>query len=193
MSIFRDYSINIGKQISRLLPFYLRGRKNMLFLQAVSKPLEFFNDSDDGFTKWANRKLLELSMCAQEKRILWYLNNIVVADLGITLRSGQQITIGQVLRSFAIVYSKNEIREQSTAPLFYPYGIPTVTRVKSNQADRDEANILTCRQNETGLTGSYVRFIVPYAGQDRDEVARKITAEISRFMPVGVTFVIEFT
>ena len=51
---FRDYSININKQVNRLVPYYLRGRKMLLFLQGVCAPLGFFNDEETGFNIWAH-------------------------------------------------------------------------------------------------------------------------------------------
>jgi len=185
---FRDYSVNIEKQINRLLPYYLRGRKMMLFLHAISSPLQFFNTGDGEFNKWAHRKLLDLSMCAQRMRLVWYLNNVTVPDNGITLTNGMKIAINDEATSATIAYLKSEIRDQSTAPLFYPHSIPTVLRLKSNQTDKAKAKIVTRRMNELGSIGGRFTISVPYTGQDKDDVSRKIVASIGRFIPVGITY-----
>lgn len=185
---FRDYSVNIEKQINRLLPYYLRGRKMMLFLHAISSPLQFFNTGDGEFNKWAHRKLLDLSMCAQRIRLVWYLNNVTVPDNGITLTNGMKIAINDEATSATIAYLKSEIRDQSTAPLFYPHSIPTVLRLKSNQTDKAKAKIVTRRMNELGSIGGRFTISVPYTGQDKDDVSRKIVASIGRFIPVGITY-----
>jgi len=185
---FRDYSVNIEKQINRLLPYYLRGRKMMLFLHAISSPLQFFNTGDGEFNKWAHRKLLDLSMCAQRIRLVWYLNNVTVPDNGITLTNGMKIAINDEATSATIAYLKSEIRDQSTAPLFYPHSIPTVLRLKSNQTDKAKAKIVTRRINELGSIGGRFTISVPYTGQDKDDVSRKIVASIGRFIPVGITY-----
>lgn len=185
---FRDYSVNIEKQINRLLPYYLRGRKMMLFLHAISSPLQFFNTGDGEFNKWAHRKLLDLSMCAQRMRLVWYLNNVTVPDNGITLTNGMKIAINDEATSATIAYLKSEIRDQSTAPLFYPHSIPTVLRLKSNQTDKAKAKVVTRRMNELGSIGGRFTISVPYTGQDKDDVSRKIVASIGRFIPVGITY-----
>lgn len=185
---FRDYSVNIEKQINRLLPYYLRGRKMMLFLHAISSPLQFFNTGDGEFNKWAHRKLLDLSMCAQRMRLVWYLNNVTVPDNGITLTNGMKIAINDEATSATIAYLKSEIRDQSTAPLFYPHSIPTVLRLKSNQTDKAKAKIVTRRMNELGSIGGRFTISVPYTGQDKDDVSRKIVASIGKFIPVGITY-----
>jgi len=160
----------------------------MLFLHAISSPLQFFNTGDGEFNKWAHRKLLDLSMCAQRMRLVWYLNNVTVPDNGITLTNGMKIAINDEATSATIAYLKSEIRDQSTAPLFYPHSIPTVLRLKSNQTDKAKAKIVTRRMNELGSIGGRFTISVPYTGQDKDDVSRKIVASIGRFIPVGITY-----
>ena len=189
---FRDYSINIEKQINRLLPYYLRGRKMMLFLHAISSPLQFFNTGDSEFNKWAHRRLLDLSMNAQKMRLVWYLNNITIPDNEIELRPNGQIAINDEATSATIAYLRSEIRDQSTAPLFYPHSIPTVLRLRSNSTDKAKAKIVTRRMNELGSVGGRFTITVPYAGQDREDVSRMISASIGRFIPVGITYRIVF-
>ncbi len=185
---YRDYSVNIEKQINRLLPYYLRGRKMMLFLHAISSPLQFFNTGDGEFNKWAHRKLLDLSMCAQRMRLVSHVNNVTVPDNGTTLTNGMKIAINDEATSATIAYLKSEIRDQSTAPLFYPHSIPTVLRLKSNQTDKAKAKVVTRRMNELGSIGGRFTISVPYTGQDKDDVSRKIVASIGRFIPVGITY-----
>ena len=184
---FRDYSINIEKQINRLLPYYLRGRKMMLFLHAISSPLQFFNTGDSEY-----RRLLDLSMNAQKMRLVWYLNNITVPDNEIELRPNGKIAINDEATSATIAYLRSEIRDQSTAPLFYPHSIPTVLRIRSNSTDKAKAKIVTRRMNELGSVGGRFTITVPYAGQDREDVSRMISASIGRFIPVGITYRIVF-
>ena len=190
--VFRNYSIDIPRQINRLLPFYMRGRKTMLFLHAICSPLSFFNDSESGFSKYAHEQLMELSMTAQKLRLTWYLNNVVVTRHGITLREGQCILINDETVSAAIAYLRREVRDQSTAPLFYPNNIPTVTRMKSSESDKAKAGIVTRMGVEPGGIGGRFTITVPYSGNDRDAVSRKISSSISRFIPVGVSYRIAY-
>lgn len=189
----RDYSINTARQVCRLLPYYLRGRKMILFLQAVSSPLSFFNTGDTAFNPWAHRKLLELSMNGQKIRLEWWLNNIFVSDYGITLRPGQLITIREEEVGNAIVYSRREIRNHDSAPLFYPHYIPTVTRLRENVADAAKKNTVTRYRNEAGGQGAWFVITIPYAGEDHQDIIRKVGLSISKFVPVGTMYKVEFT
>ena len=189
----RDYSINIARQVCRLLPYYLRGRRMILFLQAVSSPLDFFNKGDGAFNPWAHRKLLELSMNGQKIRLEWWLNNIFVSDYGITLKTGQHITIREEEVGNAILYSRNEIRNHDSAPLFYPHYIPTVTRLRNNVADAAKRNTVTRYRNESGGQGAWFVVSIPYAGDDQADVIRKVGMSISKFVPVGSMYKVEFT
>ena len=166
---FRDYSININKQVNRLVPYYLRGRKMLLFLQGVCAPLGFFNDEETGFNTWAHKSLLDLSM------------------------TGQTVTIADDEFASAVCFFKSEITDHETAPLFYPNTIPTALRLKTNQADKAKQRIVTRKKSEFGGTAGRFIISVPYAGQDMDEVSRKITAGISKFIPVGVIYSIKYT
>jgi hypothetical protein len=190
---FRDYIININKQVNRLVPYYLRGRKMLLFLQGICSPLNFFNDEESGLNKWAHRSLLDLSMTAQKVRLEWYINNVVVPDNGIALRSGQSVTITDDEFASAICFMRSEITDHETAPLFYPNTTPTVLRLKTNQADKAKQRIVTRKARELGGTAGRFIISVPYSGDDRDSVSRMITAGISRFVPVGVVYVIKYT
>ena len=65
------YKISNSKTICRLLPFFARGRKLVLFLEAVAAPLVNLHRA---FLKWAYRMLLKTKMTAQTDVIIWYLN-----------------------------------------------------------------------------------------------------------------------
>ena len=190
---FRDYSININKQVNRLVPYYLRGRKMLLFLQGVCAPLGFFNDEETGFNTWAHKSLLDLSMTGQKVRLEWYINHVVVPENDITLRTGQTVTIADDEFASAVCFFKSEITDHETAPLFYPNTIPTALRLKTNQADKTKQRIVTRKKSELGGTAGRFIISVPYAGQNRDDVSRKITAGISKFIPVGVIYSIKYT
>lgn len=189
---FRDYSVNIGKQINRLLPYYLRGRKMMLFLHAICSPLQIFNDENDGFNPWAHRRLLDLSMTAQKLRLVWYLNNVVVPDNKIVLKTNQKIAINDEVTAASIAYFKTEIRDQSTAPLFYPHSIPTVLRKRSDATDKGKANTIIRKNTELGGVGGRFTISVPYIGNDTGDVTRKIGSAIKRFLPVGITYRVKY-
>ena len=39
------YAINLDKTVNQLVPYYLGGRKLILYLQALMKPLQTINDA----------------------------------------------------------------------------------------------------------------------------------------------------
>lgn len=65
------YKINFDKTINQLVPYYLGGRKLILFLQSCIKPLQSVNDS---FVEWAKETRIEASMTSQIFKFEWFLN-----------------------------------------------------------------------------------------------------------------------
>lgn len=65
------YFINFDKTINQLVPYYLGGRKLILYLQALMSPLRKLND---GFVEYAKETRIEASMTSQIFKFEWYLN-----------------------------------------------------------------------------------------------------------------------
>lgn len=65
------YSINFDKLINRYVPYYMGGRKLILYLQAIIKPLQ---DVNDEFVEYAKETKIEASMTSQKFKFEWYLN-----------------------------------------------------------------------------------------------------------------------
>lgn len=65
------YKINFDKIINQLVPFYLRGRKLILYLQAIMSPLRRINNE---FAEYAKETRIEASMTSQIFKFEWYLN-----------------------------------------------------------------------------------------------------------------------
>lgn len=65
------YKISNSKIICRVLPFFARGRKLVLFLEAISIPLMKLNRD---FVDWAYEMVLRVKMTAQTTVLTWYLN-----------------------------------------------------------------------------------------------------------------------
>lgn len=70
------YKINNSKLICRLLPFFARGRKMILFLEAVASPLISLHRT---FLLWAFDIILSVKMTAQTDVLVWYLNYLFKA------------------------------------------------------------------------------------------------------------------
>lgn len=65
------YRINFDKTINQLVPYYLGGRRLILFLQACVKPLQKLNDA---FVEYAKEQRIEASMTSQIFKLEWFLN-----------------------------------------------------------------------------------------------------------------------
>lgn len=65
------YKINFDKVINQLIPYYLGGRRLILFLQSCMKPLQMVNDA---FATYANDTRIEASMTSQIFKFEWFLN-----------------------------------------------------------------------------------------------------------------------
>ncbi len=66
------YVINFDKTVNQLVPHYLGGRKLILYLQALLKPLQTINDT---FVEYAKEKRIEASVTSQIGYFEWYLNH----------------------------------------------------------------------------------------------------------------------
>ena len=65
------YSIDFDKLINKLVPYYIGGRKLILYLQALIKPLQ---ESNKAFQEWARNTRIEASMTSQVFKFEWFLN-----------------------------------------------------------------------------------------------------------------------
>lgn len=65
------YFINFDKTINQLVPYYLGGRKLILYLQALMSPLRRVNDA---FVEYAKETRIEAAMTSQIFKFEWYLN-----------------------------------------------------------------------------------------------------------------------
>jgi hypothetical protein len=66
------YQIDNARAICRLLPFWIRGRKTILFLEAVAHPLKSVHDT---FKEWAYERLIDAAITSQQLSLVWYLNH----------------------------------------------------------------------------------------------------------------------
>ena len=66
------YGINFDKVVNQLVPHYLGGRKLILYIQAILKPLQNINDT---FKYWAAETRIEAAMTSQVIKLEWFLNH----------------------------------------------------------------------------------------------------------------------
>lgn len=66
------YFIDFNKTVNQLVPYYIGGRKLILYLQALLHPLRKTNDE---FVNYAKETRIEASMTSQIFKFEWYLNH----------------------------------------------------------------------------------------------------------------------
>jgi hypothetical protein len=65
------YRINFDRIINQFSTYYLSGRKLILYLQALVKPLQTINNE---FAEWAKETKIEATMTSQIIKLEWFLN-----------------------------------------------------------------------------------------------------------------------
>jgi len=66
------YFINFDKTINQLVPYYIGGRKLILYLQSLMAPLQRLNGD---FVEYAKEARIEAAMTSQLFKFEWYLNH----------------------------------------------------------------------------------------------------------------------
>ena len=133
------YVIDFAKTINRLVPYYIGGRKLILYLQALMKPLQEVNDA---FVEYAKETRIEGSMTSQKFKFEWFLNR----KFGKYFANGGRILI------------KNS--EHLGAPIYYGNAsIPLSDHLVMYYASEGNNNVKLHYQNEKTAESS-VSFVV---------------------------------
>lgn len=143
------YYINFDKTINQLVPFYIAGRKLILYLQALISPLRAINDS---FIAYAKETRIEASMTSQIFKFEWYLNR----KFGKYFLHGGWITIRN-----SVVHG---------TPLYYENAnVPITKNVVIRQepvynegtlVDGEEGDTWTLRRDDENVYNNTVSFVV---------------------------------
>ncbi len=121
------YYINFDKTINQLVPYYLGGRKLILFLQSLIYPLRSVNDS---FVEWAKETRIEASMTSQVFKFEWFLNRkfkkyFLYDNEKISIKNGKKLGVAIYHQSANIAESDNMVvyheseGKRTGNPLFY--------------------------------------------------------------------------
>lgn len=95
------YRINVNKTINQLVPYYLGGRKLILYLQAILQPLQSLNNL---FADWAFEKRVEAAMTSQLFKFEWFLNWKFSKYFQ---NKGERIAIHNSIRLGTVLYWEN--------------------------------------------------------------------------------------
>lgn len=122
------YTINFDKTINQLVPYYIGGRKLVLYLQALMKPLQTLNAA---FSEYAKEQRIEAAMTSQIFYFEWFLNR----KFSKYFQNGGQITIKNGERLGVPIQWENADVDASEDLLLYKEeeGIKNVALYHSNE------------------------------------------------------------
>ena len=95
------YYINFDKTINQLVPYYIGGRKLILYLQALMSPLRRLNDD---FVSYAKETRIEAAMTSQIFKFEWFLNHKFSKYFA---HGGRQQTLNRVFSPYHATLSKH--------------------------------------------------------------------------------------
>lgn len=149
------YRVYFDKTINQLIPYYLGGRKLILYLQSLMKPLQLLNDI---FSEWATEMRIEVSMTSQVFKLEWFLTRkfkkyFLHSNQCISIRNGSRTGVpvywqsadipdeedlcltyaSEGPRSSTSLYYHGEATEESTCS-FIVYSPPIDDRIISSEA-----------------------------------------------------------
>lgn len=106
------YAINFDKTINQLVPYYLGGRRFILFLQSCIKPLQQINKI---FVEYAKETRIEASMTSQIFKFEWFLNRkfrkyFESPTALITIKNGEKLGVPVYNESASDIAEADELK-----------------------------------------------------------------------------------
>lgn len=148
------YSINFDKIVNQLVPYYLGGRKLILFLQSCVKPLQSVNDN---FAEYAKETRIEAAMTSQVFKLEWFLNRKFKKYFD-DPQSLITIKNGQVLGIPAYYQSAKDVPDDGQLKLWL-----------QSEKSEDREDVALYHNNEQTLDSSYSFLVcVPKLFQAKD-------------------------
>ncbi len=174
------YGINFDKTVNQLVPHYIGGRKLILLLQSILKPLQ---DLNDVFKYWAAETRIEAAMTSQVIKFEWFLNHKFSKYF---LTPGDKISIRTAERVGA------ELHWENTSASGVQH---QVTRFEGeSDAVSDNMILFNSNENETAENKS---FIVYSPAIDTTKISRAdylaiVGYQIDKYKTAGKTYSIQF-
>lgn len=175
------YSINFDRLVNMLVPYFLRNRKYVLFLQSLVSPLQKINSTFVDFTK---EKKIEASMTSQVILFTWYLNRKYqkyFVDKNDTIEIEDAIDIG------VPIYRKKD-------PNLTPC---TVWNINDNWdsviGTNEEPKLFYYRQENLTINKASFTVSVPMINIPQEEFVPMIANTIKEYKIAGKTFQIKIS
>lgn len=120
------YKLPTDKLVNRLVPYYLSGRKYILFLQSLVKPLSSLNGK---FRIFAAEKHIEARMTSQVMYFEWYLNHKFARYLK---EDGERIIIHESISLGVDIYHEDSLAGKPFTIWHNLEEIPAATKPEEN-------------------------------------------------------------
>lgn len=169
----RSYRIDMERLVNRLVPHYLGGRRLILYLQSVLKPLDTLNKT---WKEWADEKRIEAAMTSQVIMLEYYLNRKYNKYL---LNKSRRIVISDGdVNGVPLYWESNESN-----------GIDTMTLYQESE----DGDTVKLRWKDEKLASSDVSFLVNCPAVNtqlitQDELTAMISYHVSRYKIAGKKF-----
>lgn len=172
------YFINFDKTINQFVPHYIGGRKLILLLQALMKPLQSVNEA---FSTWAKETRIEASMTSQIFKFEWYLNRKFGKYF---LNPGSRIVISNSNKTGVPIYYQSANINQDEHLVMY------------NESNGTETGKVFYREHEN-VGSNNISFIVSSPQIDTTKISIKdyesmLYACIEKYRLAGKTYMIKY-
>lgn len=173
------YKLSTDRLVNRLVPYYLSGRKYILFLQSLVWPLHTLNEK---FCSFAAEKHIEARMTSQVMYFEWYLNH----KFGTCLKhGGEKIRISEGIPLGADIYHENA---SDGKPFTVWYNLEEVTAVIRPEERPRELHYLT---EEKSVNKVSFMILVPEINIPEKEFVYMLSFVINTYKVAGKTFLIK--
>lgn len=173
------YKLPTDKLVNRLVPYYLSGRKYILFLQSLVYPLHSLSEK---FRAFAAEKHIEARMTSQVMYFEWYLNHKFSHCLK---HAGQRITISESVPLGADIYHEDA---QGARPYTVWYNLEEVTEAIRPEERPRELHFLA---EEKKVNQVSFMVLVPEISIPEKEFVYMLSFVINTYKVAGKTYLIK--
>ncbi len=172
------YAVNFDKLVNRFVPYYIGGRKLILYLQAILKPIQFLNDE---FVDYAKETRIEASMTSQIFKFEWFLNR----HFSKYFAKGGKIII------------KNS--EHLGAPIYYGNAsVPLSDHMVMRYVSEGAENTVKLHYQDEKTDENTVSFVVTSPAIDTSKITKAqyeamLRHYIDKYRISGKTYIIKYT
>lgn len=173
------YALPTDKLVNRLVPYYLSGRKYILFLQSLVWPLRSLNEK---FRVFALEKHIEARMTSQMMYFEWYLNHKFARYLK---NSGERIVISDSSPLGVDIYHEDS---EYSKPFTVWYNLEEVSPATKPEELPREFHYFT---EEKTINKVSFRILVPEISIPEKEFVYMLCFVINTYKVAGKTYLIK--